>query len=259
MKASTETADLDAVAITFDVDWAPDWAVDRCRDICERYEAKATFFVTHESRAVTALRSHPVFELGIHPNFLTGSTHGDTPAEVMDYCLALVPDARSMRTHSLVQSSPLFAFIAENYPQIDTDVSLLLPGHPNLQPVDLYYGRSQRRITRCPYYWEDDEYAVRPRATWRSGPDPGRGLRIYAFHPSLVCLNLNTLHNYWCLKAALEGRPLSEASEEDFEPYASEGEGARTFLESLIRTTGPSAFSLISEITGRHREAHLLP
>ncbi len=175
----------------------------------------------------------------------------------MEHCLALVPEASSMRTHSLVQSSPLFAFITQAYPQIQTDVSLLLPGHPNLRPVDLYYGPSRRRLTRCPYYWEDDEYAVRPGATWGSAPQSSPGLRIYAFHPSLVCLNIVTLRNYWELKASLADRPMSEASEEDFRPYVSEGEGVRTFLEALLESLAPSTFARISEITRRHRDTVL--
>src|SRR5207244_3974947 len=71
-------------------------------------QVRATWFVTHMSPAISRLRRNPeLFELGIHPNFLPGSTHGDTPDAVLRHCRALVPDAVSMRTHCLVQSTLL--------------------------------------------------------------------------------------------------------------------------------------------------------
>src|ERR1017187_7044133 len=96
------------VALTLDIDWAPDFVIDFAADLLIRRRVKATWFVTHSSPAVDRLRDHPeLFELGIHPNFLPGSSQGKTVAEVLSFCRACVPEARSMRTHALVQSSGL--------------------------------------------------------------------------------------------------------------------------------------------------------
>ena len=93
-----------SLAITLDIDWAPDHVIDRIAAQLIDARVRATWFVTHQSPAIDRLRARPdLFELGIHPNFLNQSTHGETPAEVLAHCMALVPDARSMRTHSLVQ------------------------------------------------------------------------------------------------------------------------------------------------------------
>ena len=48
----------------------------------------------------------------MHPNFLPGSTQGDTARAVLDHCLAIVPEASTMRTHGLFQSSALLALLA---------------------------------------------------------------------------------------------------------------------------------------------------
>src|SRR4028119_935918 len=102
--AATSNDAQPRVAITLDVDWAPDFVIDSVAETLRRARVKCTWFVTHPSPAVDRLRRHPeLFELGVHPNFLPGSTQGATAADVLNYCRRLVPDARSMRTHSLVQ------------------------------------------------------------------------------------------------------------------------------------------------------------
>lgn len=158
---------MDAVAITFDVDWAPDWAIDLCRRLCRQHGRTSTFFATHESDLLSDLVSDEMVEVGIHPNFLPNSTHGSIASDVMRHCLELVPNAKSMRTHCLVQSSPILATTAIDFLQIETDVSLLLPLHGGLMPTDLYPEGGQR-ITRLPYFWEDDLLATWPGWDWET-------------------------------------------------------------------------------------------
>jgi len=100
------------VFLTFDVDWAHDAVVNHSIDLVERAGVAATWFVTHATPALNRLRENPLFELGIHPNFLpllmTGDrAKGDTAEEVLDRLMAVVPEARSVRSHSLVQSGRL--------------------------------------------------------------------------------------------------------------------------------------------------------
>ena len=104
---------LNACAVTFDVDWAADWMIDRCVGICRRAGVQATFFATHPSDILSDLARDPLFEIGIHPNFLPNSTHGTDPARVLGTCLDLVPDARAMRSHGLYQWASLFHMIGD--------------------------------------------------------------------------------------------------------------------------------------------------
>jgi hypothetical protein len=239
---------LSATALTFDIDWAPDWTILECAAICERHGVPATFFVTHASAALDVLRRKSLFELGIHPNFLPGSTHGGSHEEVLDHCMALVPEARAMRTHALVQSSPILSLVVERHPRIEVDVSLFLPRHPDLQPVELPLKRGGGPFLRLPFYWEDDVEAARPCPDWAGEPPPSRGLRIFDFHPALICLNAASNAPYLDLKAALRGRNLQEATREEFALHAHAGQGAGSFLERLIQRVGPGEFRKISQI-----------
>ena len=58
-------------ALTFDIDWAPDWMIEEVASILIEHNVKTTWFVTHASPAIDKLRQMPeLFELGIHPNRL---------------------------------------------------------------------------------------------------------------------------------------------------------------------------------------------
>ena len=61
--------------LTFDIDWAPDYAILNCLKLLENSGCKATFFATHNTSLNQEIinRGH---NLGIHPNFLQGSSHG---------------------------------------------------------------------------------------------------------------------------------------------------------------------------------------
>lgn len=223
---------MSQVAITIDVDWAPDFVID---DIAQRlitYGVKATWFVTHRSPAIERLRRWPdLFELGIHPNVLPGSTHGSTPEEVLEHCMALVPDATSMRTHGLVQSTLLLAQVMEKSP-ITADVSLFLPHSPYLHPVS--YQWASRELLRIPYFWEDDFEMERNAPCWRLSPllALGNGQKIFDFHPIHVYLNSRDPSIYQALKRSVPN--LAAVEPELLRRHIVDGDGTQTLFLELI-------------------------
>lgn len=177
------------IAITLDIDWAPDIVIDRVANMLIERNVKATWFVTHASRAIDRLRKRPdLFELGIHPNFLPGSTHGDSPAKVLNHCLGIVPEAVSMRAHALSQSTPILAKVIETS-KIKVDVSIFLPLMPGIRPFE--YNWNGGKLIRVPFFWEDDFeiQKAEPQLALQSLLGIGNGLKVFNFHPVHVFLN----------------------------------------------------------------------
>ena len=224
--------------ITFDIDWAPDFMVRDCMELCRKFGAPATFFATHKSDVLSEIESDPLFELGIHPNFLPGSSHGDNPREVMEYCLALAPRARSMRTHSLYQSSQLYVMIMREFPRIEIDVSFYIPGQPLARPIQ--WKMLGRTMTRLASFWDDYSTASNG-ADWEV-PE-GEGIQIFAMHPVHVALNSSTLAAYEELRRKTV---LSTATPQDV--VRNSGPGARTFLTRILQAKGP--FQTVSRLAG---------
>jgi hypothetical protein len=240
-------------AITFDVDWAPDPAIALCAELCRRRAIPATFFVTHDSPILAELAQDPLFELGIHPNFHKGSSHGESPGQVIEACLAFVPGARAMRTHDLFCSSSLLELVALHYPQIRTDSSIFLPGCERCRPFVGYHGYPGRSLVRVPFGFADNVAARTPGWTWDREPALDGDLLVFDFHPALVALNLDRPHAYARLKEALGKRPLNAASTGDFARFEHAGPGARTYLESLLDRLSPADCATISAFADAHR------
>lgn len=221
--------------LTLDVDWAPDDAIDFAAGVLADHGVKATWFLTHDSPAVARLRERPdLFELGIHPNFLAGSSHGATPEEVLDYCMRLVPDATSMRTHALVQSTPLFDLVLRRTP-IRCDASLLLPHAPRIDLVE--YQWRGTTLLRLPYHWEDDIEMLRDRPSWELDDAlAGEGFRVFDFHPIHLFLNSADMRPYEALKSSV--KPLGAATREQMESFVNRGVGARTVFMALVERLG---------------------
>ena len=178
----TPTAPNEPVT-TFDIDWAPDDQIDLVADRLRQRGVRSTWFVTHDSSAVDRLRREPeLFELGMHPNFLEGSTHGGTPDEVIQHCCELVSDSTSTRSHGLVQSSHLLNQILRSFPQ-RAEASIYLGRAAYAPPIDYYW--MDLHTVRTPTVWADDLETMRPDPLWDCDAlrSVCRGLLILTFHP----------------------------------------------------------------------------
>lgn len=234
---SSELSSFDLYALTVDVDWAPDFMIDYMADAFTAAGVKCTWFITHDSPALDRLRRNPLFELGIHPNFFEGSTHGKTEDEVIQYCMKLVPNAKSVRMHALVQNSRLLTKLRRDY-RLEVDCSLFLPRTPHLIPHTLGYSPNDTPLVRIPFFWEDDVECLRPDRNWNIQDKGFRipGLKMFNFHPVYVGLNENTFESYERVKKELcvGGRSLKDLSKEELTPYMNREEGVNTLFTGLL-------------------------
>ena len=226
---------MNDIALTLDVDWSPDFVIDAVAGILIESQVCATWFIKHNSPAIERLRDNSkLFELGIHPNFLPGSTHGSTPTEVLRHCMDLVPEATTMRTHGLIQSGQLLE-TALNETPIRVDVSLFLPQMPHIRPIQ--YERPAGMLIRVPSFWEDRYEMEVSQPSWRLCDElVVPGLKIFSFHPIHVYLN-SSLPSYDSVKRL--GR-LPELSANDVAPYIQPSYGPQTLFREIIELLGLS-------------------
>ena len=221
-------------SLTFDVDWAPDFIIESVAEMLLANSIKCTWFVTNLSPAIEKLFVHSeLFEFGLHPNFLPGSSHGNTEKDVMNYLKNILPGAHIVRTHALVQSSHLLRMMLLEY-EITIDVSLFLRETPHIVPHYMHFDCSSRRLLRIPYFWEDNDEMFNPAKSWdiHNSKYHVDGLKIFNFHPMYVCLNSDTIDNYEKLKSL---RPLQTLDGKTVDQYVNrDGKGSGTFLQDFI-------------------------
>ncbi|WP_100655822.1 hypothetical protein [Alteromonas flava] len=215
--------------ITLDIDWAPDFVLESVIEMVAKANVYATWFITHNTPLLETLAQNPKFELGIHPNFnflLTGQRDplGLTDyKQVIDHYMHLVPNAVSMRSHSLVQGPAIFAHALEKGIQIDS--SLFVPASSNSASLTLLQDYSG--LKRAPYFWGDYAAFSDPKAVSASKLLQRDGLKIFNFHPIHLYLNSDSIERYSASKSAARNANA-------YAPLVNDGFGTKQRFEQLV-------------------------
>lgn len=229
--------------LTADQDWAPEWAMERFLGFIDEADVPAHLFVTSYSASLERARGNPRVTLGAHPNFLPGSSQGETAEEVISTCRRLVPDASSFRSHAYAEDAYTLELLREAGFETDSNLCLFL--QPGIVPLVHANG-----LLRFPVFLDDDSLLLWDR-DGDLGPEAmasalaSPGLKILNFHPVLFALNCPSLEHYRAhrgLVYAPGSKPVA--------PF--EGRGTATVLAELIeaiRATGSSlsSFEKVSE------------
>lgn len=210
------------VFVTMDMDWANDGVLRDTVSLAEKLEIPVTMFVTHDTPMLAELRAHPLFDLGIHPNFLpqlNGQTE-KTYLNTLEEMHALVPEARVIRCHALVDATPVLVSARQLGFEADLNLFIPLSSGIGLKPYTHFSG-----IRRLPFFYEDDAWALEPDHPSPEQHMAADGLKIFNFHPIHLYLNTETMDRYGRAKAYYH----------DFDrlaPFINRGEGfgARDFL-----------------------------
>lgn len=217
-------------SLTFDIDWAPDFAILHCLELLEMFGRKATFFATHDTpiNHEIIVQGH---ELGIHPNFLPGSSHGSNVEEIISECIRYAPDAYCLRTHALMQSSPLLHEIFSKFPQLKLDVSLFM--HRSNFAHKAKWSFDGVSFERLLYNWEDDaqfaDFIENKMPKLFFGE-----LTVFDFHPIHVFLNSTDGSEYRKLKSELSNTALNSLDMRSAKRYVSEGIGTGSYLKEIL-------------------------
>lgn len=183
---------MNKVILTFDLDWCSDKVLQYTLDKLISAKVSATFFVTHDTPLLNKIRKYDFFELGIHPNFNRNTTHGNSIEKIIDYCLKIVPEAVSSRSHGLKISSNKLIFMMKK--AIKIDCSIFMPHVDNLE--SFYFKINKNKILRVSYNWEDDYEFYQEEKKYTYDTIKHLKIAILDFHPIHVVLNSNSEELY---------------------------------------------------------------
>lgn len=187
--------------VELDIDWAPDEVIEDTFSLLDQYNVSATIFSTHRSAAIDNVLGNEIHEVGIHPNFIPllkgNRSNGVDFKDVVCRLMELVPDAKSVKAHSLVDSSAMLEFYASL--GITHDNSYLIDA-PSMHPLKPW--RLWNRLIRVPLYWEDDYACVTPyQRDFDEHLQRRGGVKIFGFHPLHIFLNTESLDRYGIVRS----------------------------------------------------------
>jgi hypothetical protein len=224
---TNEVSWKEVLYITFDIDWCSDDVLSYTLDIVEKYNISATFFVTHKTTLLERMRKNPKIELGIHPNFnplLNGDfRYGKNIDEVVNYYKNIVPEAVSVRSHSMTQNSLILDSFEKYSLKFDCNTFIPFSSNINLKP----YEHWTNKLIKIPYFWEDDIHCI---YEWNWNIDKFLnydGIKVFDFHPIHIFLNTENMDRYEKSRKFHKSKKLYSYVNNDY--------GIYNFLKDLIK------------------------
>ena len=182
--------------LSFDQDWASDEICLSIADLLISKNIKSTWFITNKGFFLEKLMQFPdLFELGIHPNFLPDSSHGNSLMDVLDNITSIVPMARVSRGHAVFQYGSILQVMRNKY-NISWDLTMFMYEKDNLYPTKLFTS-PENFLYRLPVFWCDDHEFNNPEKDWSLKKYQSVfGVKVFSFHPIHVYLNSGTAADY---------------------------------------------------------------
>ncbi len=210
---------------TSDQDWAPEWASEIFLEELRRLGVPLHIFRTNPSAVFDKAFQAREIEQGWHPNFLAGSSHGDSIADVVQYCVRHFPNATTARSHCFSEDTYSWRALRAAGIVADSQLGTRFQGY--LLPVMHWTG-----IVRLPVYFEDDTFFdIEESGLSLDSVMPTLftpGLKVLNFHPTFIGCNTPSRFYHDRLK------PRIFAADSAPDGLVWDGRGTRTFFRELV-------------------------
>ena len=185
------------VYLTSDIEWATEEQISFFRSYIVSNNLKCTIFITHYSNETKKMIEDPAhFEIGIHPNFMKGSSHGTSLKQVIDFFEPVLEIAKGARSHGLLNHTSYYNYLCENT-NLSYEISTYMPRLEIIQPCKFEY--REKVIYKIPFNWEDDMEFTVMEPIWNikklASKITGENL-ILNFHPIHLFYNNSSQEKY---------------------------------------------------------------
>jgi hypothetical protein len=216
--------------LTSDVDWASDPSIRFFHESIHDADFPISYFITNKSEYLSTLGDETV-EFGIHPNFLPGSSHGDTFDEVISTCLRYLSSPAFFRCHKYFDVDDTIIKLLNVGCKFDSNLCTLMD--TELKPLTHRLGH-----TRLPIFWEDGAHLTHRFSLDFSKFDNAAflspGLKILNMHPMHYALNTPTQPFARSIKDSTERSDWNSFSDSDIKRLEYKGMGIRNFIDEML-------------------------
>ena len=234
------------IAITFDIDWAPDTIVDELISLLNDYSVPATFFCTNftkdHSKKSSSLngRVNQQSEIALHPNF----QHENNYEKEWDEILTIYPTAKGWRSHNGVSGWPImkaamerglhyevFSSVFSNYVE-PSQVNRALPSYYVFTTAfwdshmlhDLGFSWSLKDLPQKSLFKDSDK------------------IFVMGFHPNILYYDMRAINEYDARKFSYHIVDKKNSFKQRKKLF-----GAMKLIMELLNTFPPEYFTTLSD------------
>ena len=216
---------------TSDIDWASEAVIDDYFHRLPLDLLKLTTFVTHKSEIIENQFRAGVIQRGIHPNFLPGSSQGNSFREVIETCMTFAPEATCTRSHRAFDVTDTAHMLKNefHFKCCSNTITTLTPG---IKPFWL-----ESKLLQIPVFFEEGSFlynqlglSIQPYLKFFKAP----GLKVISFHP--INMAFNTPYIAWMrqIKDSLTREEFNNISAEMIASKRNREKGAFDVVMEII-------------------------
>ncbi len=232
------------IAVTIDIDWASEYAIEYTLDYFEKNKIPVTVFTTHDSNAIKNRLDN--LEVGLHPYFDINSSHGATIERTIEAVLQLPHNIKAYRCHRFVTSNEIQDAMRNAGMRCSSNVCT------NLAIINPFFNRFD--TLEIPIYMEDggylfNRYPLETSFDWKDKL-ASIGLKTIVIHPMHFVVNTPNWEYMIEIKNRFNRKEWSSLSKADLLKLRNRNRGIATLIEDLIHESlnSETAFTTIGYI-----------
>lgn len=219
--------DKNYICFTSDLDWAPEPAIEKTLKLFLENEIRPTIFVTHPSDMINEYENK--IDLGIHPNFISPSSQGDSIEDIIEYCIKLAPDAKVFRCHRWFSCNDIYDCLLKKGFLYESNLCT------SMEIVDPFIQRSG--MLCLPVFFEDGAYIIKSEKIDFELVKYNfmqNGLKVINIHPMHYALNTPYFQYTRHIKDRLSRQEWNTMDVGTLTKMAYQGYGIADFINELM-------------------------
>ena len=216
---------------TSDIDWASEAVIKRYFKELPLDLLKLTVFVTHKSEVIEREFLAERIQRGIHPNFLPGSSHGNSFREIIDTCMSFAPEATCTRSHRAFDVTDTAHLLRNEY-HFKCCSNTITTMTPKITPYWL-----ESKLLQIPVFFEEGSFlynrlglSIQPYRKYFTAP----GLKVISFHPINMAFNTPEISWMRQIKDSMTREEFNHIDDDMINRRRNNGRGAFNLVTEII-------------------------
>ena len=235
--------EIPVFSFTSDIDWASEDVMKEYFNIVNSLEIKPTLFVTHYSEVIESNFKLGKIERGIHPNFLSDSSHGNSFKKIIETCIKFAPESYGFRSHRLFDVTDITHSLKNdyNYKYVSNLGTIL---QPHIKPI-----LHESGLIHFPIFFEDGTHLYNQLDldfTNYINLFTSPGIKIISFHPMNLVFNSPNMSFMRQIKDSLSREEYNIISTASIEKLRNKNEGIGQTVIDIVKFVKKNNFPIFS-------------
>jgi hypothetical protein len=230
-------------SFTSDIDWASEAVMKKYCEIVNPLNLKPTLFVTHHSDQIETNYIKGLVERALHPNFMNGSSHGNSFKEVAETCMKFAPEAFGFRSHRAFDVTDITHLMHNEYgfKYVSHQITVF---QPSIKPI-----LHESGLINFPIFFEDGTHLYNKLdLNFLKYKDLffTPGIKVVSFHPMNFVFNSPALTFMRNIKDSMSREDYNNINEETIKKHENTKTGIRDTVLGIIEFVKRNNFTMLS-------------